>query len=153
MKEHFQLLFQYEKWATGRVIGAMKQLHAEDEKCLEWMAHILLAQLIWYSRLTNNVVDFTAWDKKTMEECEEMFESNTKLWAEYFEQLEEKDLLQKITYKNLKGEPFEDKVKDILTHVINHSTCHRGQIIARLKGQLPILPSTDYIFFFREQKQ
>jgi uncharacterized damage-inducible protein DinB len=153
MKEHFQLLFQYEKWATGRVLDAMKQLPVQDEKCLEWMAHILLAQLIWYARLTNTNPPTTAWEKKTVEECEKMFDGNTKLWAVYWSNIDEKDLHKKISYNNLKGDAFEDITKDILNHVINHSTYHRGQIIAKLKGQLPTLPSTDYIFFFRENRQ
>ncbi len=152
MKEHFQLLFQYEKWATDRVLAAMKQLPVQDEKCLEWMAHILLAQLIWYSRVANTASPSTAWEKKTLAECVRMFEVNTILWAEYCKQLTDTELQKTIAYKNIKGDAFEEKVKDILTHVINHSTYHRGQIIAALKGKLPTLPSTDYIFFFREKQ-
>jgi len=67
--------------------------------------------------------------------------------------LDEKNLATIIAYKNFKGDSFENRVEDILTHVINHSTYHRGQIIAQLKGQLPSLPSTDYILFIREQTQ
>ena len=153
MKEHFQLLFQYEKWATNRVLDAMKQLPVQDEKCLEWMAHILLAQLIWYARLTNTNAPATGWEKKTIEECEKMFDNYTKLWVDYWNNLDEKDLLKKVSYKDTKGNPYENITKHILTHVINHSTYHRGQIIAQLKGQLPTLPSTDYILFIREQRQ
>ncbi|MGP8217352.1 MAG: DinB family protein [Bacteroidia bacterium] len=150
MKEHTQLLFQYEKWATARVLDAMKQLPIQDEKCLEWMAHILLAQQIWYSRLNYISGPHSGWEKKTLAECVKLFESNTNLWADYCNNLNEAELLKTITYKNTKGDTFENNVKDILTHVINHSTYHRGQIIAALKGKLPTLPSTDYIFFMRE---
>lgn len=151
MKEQILLLFEYEKLATGRVLDTMNKLHAEDEKCTEWMAHILLAQLIWYSRLIDEVSDTTPWDKRTFDDCLEMFEDMTRLWANYCSELDEKKLQQTISYKNTKGESFENSIKDILTHVINHSTYHRGQIIARLKGQLPSLPSTDYILFIREK--
>lgn len=151
MKEQFKLLFEYEKWATGKVLDAMNKLHAEDEKCTDWMAHILLAQLIWYTRLLNDVPEFTPWEKKTFEDCLEMFEDNTRLWNEYCLALDERKLTEVISYKNTKGDTFKNSVKDILTHVINHSTYHRGQIIARLKGQLPSLPSTDYILFIREK--
>jgi uncharacterized damage-inducible protein DinB len=149
MKEHYMQLFQYEKWATGKVLDAMRQLSVQDEKCLEWMAHILMAQLVWYSRLVNSADQYMPWDKKTFEECISLYEGNTKYWEEYLKPLDEKEFARTITYKNTKGDAFENKIKDILTHVINHSTYHRGQIIAKLKGQLPLLPSTDYIFYIR----
>lgn len=149
MKEHYIQLFEYEKWATGEVLDAMKQLPVQDEKCLEWMAHILMAQLVWYSRIVNSKEQYMPWDKRTFEECISLYENNSKCWAEYIGGLDEKDFAETISYKNTKGDSFENKMKDILTHVINHSTYHRGQIIAKLKGQLPSLPSTDYILYIR----
>jgi hypothetical protein len=53
MKEHFVKLFEYDKWATARVLGAMKQLQTQDEKCLEWMGHLLTARLVWHARVEN----------------------------------------------------------------------------------------------------
>ena len=151
MKEHFLQLFRYEKWATARVLDAMKQLPVQDEKCLEWMAHILLAQQIWYSRLTGNQGPRSGWEKKTLIECFSMYNGNMQEWEEYCQQLDESFLTKTVKYKTLDGKDFESSVKDILTHVINHSTYHRGQIIAKLKGQLPTLPSTDFIFYLREK--
>jgi len=151
MKEHFIKLFEYDKWATGRVLGAMKQLQTQDEKCLEWMGHILTAQLVWYSRVENIGKTYNLWGGRTLEECLSMYEEISKLWEEFIYKLMEKNLSNTISYKNFKGDSFENTVEDILTHVINHSTYHRGQIIAQLKGQLTSLPGTDYIVFIREK--
>ena len=51
---------------------------------------------------------------------------------------------------NSKGETFSNKIKDILFHIINHSTYHRAQIATDLKqnGIEPI--NTDYIFYKRK---
>lgn len=151
LREHFLELFRYEKWATAKVLDAMKQLPVQDAKCAEWMTHILMAQIIWHSRLVQNGKNYSPWEKKTFDECMEMYDSNTKLWNEYCSTLTDEGLMQIVKYQNTKGDAFESVVKDILIQVINHSTYHRGQIIAKLKGQLPTLPSTDYLFYVREK--
>ena len=48
-----------------------------------------------------------------------------------------------------KGNLFENKIDDILFHIINHSTYHRGQIMMlfRESGLEPIF--SDYIFHKR----
>lgn len=54
-----------------------------------------------------------------------------------------------VTYKNTKGELFKKSIADILVHVSNHSTYHRGQINARLRSldaDVNIF-STDYIYY------
>jgi len=149
MKKHYILLFGYEKWATGKVLDAMKQLPEQDEKCVEWMAHILMAQLIWYSRSDHKQINYTPWEKKKFDECLKLYNELSILWFNFCNNLTEEDLMKVINYTNSKGESYQNTLQDILTHVINHSTYHRGQIIAKLKGQLPSLPSTDFILFRR----
>ena len=65
------------------------------------------------------------------------------------EKFEAVDLNNIILYKTTKGQAFENKTSDILFHIINHSTYHRGQIAAdfRQTGTEPL--STDYIFYKR----
>jgi uncharacterized damage-inducible protein DinB len=149
MKEHLALLLRYEKWANKKILDAIKQLPVPDEKCLELMSHILLVQMVWYSRIIKQ--DSPAvWDKKNIDELYEMYETNNKVLDAFLSKLSENDTTQNIEYKNTKGASFHNSVKDILTHLFNHSTYHRGQIVERLKGKLPQMPSTDFIVFFRE---
>lgn len=58
-----------------------------------------------------------------------------------------------IRYRNSNGEQFDNSIADILTHVINHSSYHRGQIfkMLRQKGEEPI--NTDYITYARSVMQ
>jgi uncharacterized damage-inducible protein DinB len=52
-----------------------------------------------------------------------------------------------IEYKNLKGDAFAKPVWEILLHVVNHGTYHRGQIAAMLRQLGHVPPSTDFIYF------
>ncbi|UPT65543.1 MAG: hypothetical protein M0D57_13455 [Sphingobacteriales bacterium JAD_PAG50586_3] len=54
-----------------------------------------------------------------------------------------------LEYKNSRGDAWNSTYEDILTHIANHGTYHRGQIASRLKeiGVQP--PTTDYIAYSR----
>jgi uncharacterized damage-inducible protein DinB len=41
------------------------------------------------------------------------------------------------------------RIEDAIIHLINHSSYHRGQIVARMKGHVAELPLSTYILFAR----
>jgi uncharacterized damage-inducible protein DinB len=55
-----------------------------------------------------------------------------------------------MTYRSLKGIESTSSLRDILTHVVNHSTYHRGQIARGIKAKGGVPPVTDFIAFARE---
>jgi uncharacterized damage-inducible protein DinB len=57
------------------------------------------------------------------------------------------DLNETITYKNSKGNLYEGTVRDILFHITNHFTHHKGQLISDLRQQGIEPLVTDYIFY------
>ena len=60
------------------------------------------------------------------------------------------DLTHSFRYKNTKGNTFENSFSQVLFHIVNHGTHHRGQINLLLKREdLPTLVN-DYIFYRRE---
>lgn len=71
-------------------------------------------------------------------------------WIDWVGEATEEMLLEKLAYKNMKGDPFEQPVSEILLHLPNHGTYHRGQLVTMLR-QLGIekMPQTDYILFSR----
>jgi len=54
-----------------------------------------------------------------------------------------------IEYKNSSGRVFHNRVQDVIFHVANHSTYHRGQMAAEFKqsGLNPLV--TDFIVYKR----
>jgi uncharacterized damage-inducible protein DinB len=55
-----------------------------------------------------------------------------------------------VSYQTTEGTPFSNQLNHVLTHLINHSTYHRGQITNSLKGKIKLV-STDFVFFLREK--
>jgi uncharacterized damage-inducible protein DinB len=150
MKEQIATLFEYEKWANAGILNALAQLKETDDKCLELMSHILLVQMVWYSRIAG-VAAPPVWAKKSLEQCREIFAVNNKILTPFIAQQTNETLKKIIAYKNTKGDKFSNSAMQILTHLFNHSTYHRGQIVERLKGKIPVMPVTDFIVFIREK--
>lgn len=149
MKEHFLKLFDYERWADAKIIGAMRQVSAPNEKALELFSHVVESREVWLDRVKNGMNASSTWKERDFESGAEITFENLNEWKRFLEDAGEEDLHRIISYKNMKGEPFKTLIKDIMTHVVNHSTQHRGQIVLLLKGQIASLP-IDYIVYNRE---
>jgi uncharacterized damage-inducible protein DinB len=92
--------------------------------------------------------DFGVWQLHNSEDLKNIDREN---YLKTLEILEQYEIDQKVTYTNLKGQTFSNSIRDILFHVINHSTYHRGQIASELKqcGIDPIV--SDFIFYSRKE--
>jgi uncharacterized damage-inducible protein DinB len=91
------------------------------------------------------------WPDFTVDQCEVQIADLARLWRDFLDQLSPAGLLEKVTYRNSKGEPWTSTVEDILTHVVLHSAYHRGQIASQVRsgGEQPAY--TDYIHAVRQR--
>lgn len=150
MKAYFTRLFNYDRHASLLISDAIMQAGKPD-KAARLVAHMLAAQVVWLNRCKGltppaNVL----WPDWPAETFEQIINENHDNWTTYLDGLVANDFDVPVSYKNLKGEPFENRLCDILAHVINHGTHHRAQagqhLIAAGMDKLPI---TDYIFYLR----
>lgn len=132
-KKVLELIFQNEKTYTDIA-----------EKL---MNHSLNAHHVWNRRILGGEAEIGIWEISALEKLPQFNEGN---FEESLGILQNFDLEQIIEYKTSKGERFGSKIHEIIYHIINHSTYHRGQIITALKsgGAEPI--ATDYIFYRRK---
>lgn len=74
-------------------------------------------------------------------------------WANWVSAATEAALAHEFIYRNNKREQFKQPVADVLIHLFNHQSYHRGQIVTMLRqlGATQI-PALDYIVFTRKGK-
>ncbi len=164
MKESLKDYTKYNIWANERICRILEQLPADilDKEIKssfssirKTLYHIWDAETIWHKRL--NGKSLKEWPSETFkgsfEEFKTEFLGGSGKFFMYVLNKEPKQLEQSLTYKNIKGETFTNKICHIIQHVVNHSTFHRGQIITMLRteGVTELLP-TDFIAFARENK-
>lgn len=126
------------------------QSKGADERSLELLAHILSAELLWLERIEQQPQSSAVWPKTTLENCVKQAKTMSPRWREFLAKSKDGDLVQKITYKNSKGEPWTSTIDDILTHVIMHSAYHRGQIASHMRAQGKAPAYTDFIHAVRQ---
>lgn len=161
MLEYFRTLVRYNIWARDRFIHAVKEMSKEDflrdlgdgvGSVRDKLAHILGAENVWFDRLDGL-------DAPKFPLASEFPDQETlaRRWQEVGARIEklaaamtEDGLHKRYTYKSLQGQEFTSELWEILGHLMNHGTYHRGQaasLIRRIAGKPPV---TDMIAFFRD---
>lgn len=147
MKKQFIDLLEYNSHFNQLLIKIyLENKDSFNEKMISLLNHILNAQQVWNSRIIFED-SFGVWqinlDEKLLENNQSNFENSFKI-------LSERNLDEIIVYRNSKGDEFQNSIREIFFHFINHSTYHRGQIAMLMKqaGLEPI--NTDYIFYKRK---
>ncbi|MEM6844378.1 MAG: DinB family protein [Bacteroidota bacterium] len=145
----FHRLYQYNQDTNERLIHYLDENLVSHEQINLWMNHMLNAHFIWLSRLKGEAPPYTVWQKHNRSQW---LIINRQAWEATQQFLDATgDLSQVITYQNSKGASFQNRVDDVLWHVLNHSTHHRGQIstVVRQQGLTP--KPMDYIFYIRQE--
>jgi uncharacterized damage-inducible protein DinB len=88
-----------------------------------------------------------------MKELSQALLLQNKLWNEWISGNQEYMLQHVFQYQNSKREQFKQPVYQMLLHLFNHGTYHRGQLVNLLR-QLGVekIPATDFIIWSRKQK-
>ena len=154
MKDYFIKLLNYDRHANLQLNELIFNAN-QPQEAVKLMAHLLMAQQVWLSRCKNTFAPTnTIWPDWQAVQFKYLIEENSKAWIDHLETLTADDFSRIINYKNSKGDEFNDKLIDILAHLVNHGTHHRAQIGQQLKlAGLEQLPPTDYIFYVRQQTQ
>jgi len=117
--------------------------------------HVWDAQEIWFTRIQGN--EISNWPSQSFtgnfEEGLKLFTENSKALFDFIESKDRAFLDTNIHYKNMKGVAYAQPVEDILFHLVNHGTFHRGQVVTMLRtlGHTN-LQSTDLITYMRIQQ-
>jgi uncharacterized damage-inducible protein DinB len=162
MLETIRLLYDYTRWADGRMFDALSKLTPEQytkdlgsslKSVRDTTVHIVSAQWIWLSRW-NGIVPKGMWNAADYPDLVSLSKPREELVRELFEFVvaqTEDSLAKPLTYKNLKGDSFSYPLGQLMLHLVNHSTYHRGQVatLIRQLGAQPI--STDLVLFYAER--
>jgi uncharacterized damage-inducible protein DinB len=150
LADYLRREFSYDEWANREVLAAIRASGGANERSLKLMSHILAAERVWLERLKNQPPSVPVWPEPNLEQCESQAAELGKLWFAFLDLITAGDVAQSVSYKNSKGEEWSSTIVDVLTHVIMHSTYHRGQIASHMRemGQAPTY--TDFIHGARQ---
>lgn len=157
--EHHRKMLAYEDESNRRVVASLrgvpadKQGAAEASKARGILAHNQMARRMWLSRLgAVGRPDWVMFPDWPLERTETEMTELDRLWGNYLETLREGDLARDVHYANSEGKQGILTIGEILTHVHNHSTYHRGQIASLVTAAGGERASTDYVTIYRRAR-
>lgn len=149
-KEFILGLLKYNHWANLQTLLSIKELKKQDEKGIHLFSHLLISQRTWLERIKKREHTFpTFWEGLSLEQCETLIDEYNKEWQDYIGDSGEKELDRICVYRSSSGELFNNTVREIIVHLVNHSSYHRGQIASLVKKSKGTPAVTDYIVFQR----
>jgi len=146
MKQFYSEFFEY-NYHINKDLAEQFKGYTEIElgtQVIRLANHILNAHEVWIGRINQAMTIKSPWEDFPIH----TFSGRNKtLYAQSLEIIKNRELCEIITYRNFAGKEGRGKISDILTHIVNHATYHRGQIalIMRANGLEPI--TSDFIHF------
>lgn len=156
--EEVTKLFNYNRWANAKALESAATL-TEDElgqdlggsfpAVMGTLGHLYSAEWVWLERLRGVSPPGLppAQEVPTLAVLKERWAVVEAGQKAFVEGLTEARMDEKVRYKNVKGEPRNYALSELLVHIVNHSTYHRGQVATMFRrlGKKPA--ATDYLVF------
>ncbi|MGQ0510159.1 MAG: DinB family protein [Betaproteobacteria bacterium] len=164
MKPHFTTLANYNAWANARIYAAARALPEESYKrnvgaffgsLHGTLNHLLVADRIWMRRFTGEgdaPAQLNAILHEDLPTLDAARKAEDARIIRYVDELPEADFGKEIDYATTTGARHRNRLRELLTHLFNHQTHHRGQahaILTVLGVREP--PPLDLMVMLRER--
>jgi uncharacterized damage-inducible protein DinB len=159
--QEIKLLHAFNSWATNRILNAVAEmppeLYTKDMKSSHGsihgtLVHMVSAEKIWCARMAGEQeakVTTTA-DVATLDDLRHAWEQVGFAMAKLLGSMTDKKLQATFTAPSPRGQTFTHTYWQVIQHVVDHSTYHRGQVITLMRQNGVVPPNTGLIAFYRE---
>lgn len=150
----------YTTWATARLLAAAAELSPEeqtrdfgtaDKSVVGTLAHIFAADRVWMARVHGRPPGkFITPEDRDLALLQREWPALLELWKGWGASLTDESVAMAITYQDTKGNTWSSPLWQIVLHVVNHGTHHRGQVSGFLRAMGHVPPPLDLIAYYRE---
>jgi uncharacterized damage-inducible protein DinB len=161
-KEDLGRLLEYTVWANHTVMRVAATLSPDDFKrdlgsshggVRGTLTHMMGAEWIWLERFkgvspTRGIDESEFADIVALRDRWTLIEAHR---ADWFRSLRETDGAAPVAFRTLAGVAYETPLWQLLQHVANHASYHRGQVITLMRQLGARVASTDMLFWDRER--
>jgi uncharacterized damage-inducible protein DinB len=149
---------RYTAWASKLIVDAASTLTEEeltrdfksaDKSVLGTLVHVFAADRVWLGRIQGTppakFIDPETDMKLSV--LENDWPKVLEGWQQWADSID--DFTRKFAYKDLAGNSYESPHWQVVLHVVNHGTHHRGQASAMIRSMGYTPPKLDLIFYYR----
>jgi uncharacterized damage-inducible protein DinB len=155
---YFGEFARYNAWANERLYGACSELADAERKAARpaffgsihrTLNHLLVADRIWISRLVGKAHGIAGLDQELYGDFNELRTARgqeDRRLVTVVAGYDEGSLAGELAYRNMAGEEKRTPLVQVLAHIFNHQTHHRGQVHGMLSGTAVAPPSLDLLY-------
>ena len=161
LKKYFIELSEFNIWANNRVCDWLDKISEQQwnqpvvssfNSIYKTILHTVASEKIWEERLKgkSNLEMLTATFNGSKEELLQLWKEISLKFKKMIEEMPETLFEQNLLYKNTKGVEYNLPYYQLIAHVVNHSTYHRGQVVTMLRQVgFTDVDSTDITSYFK----
>jgi uncharacterized damage-inducible protein DinB len=163
MKAILQQYCAYNTWANQTLFDAIQALPTEQQTAevpssfpslLKTVLHMWDAEYIWWQRvkLQERIVrPSDQFNGSFAEAAQEALRQNRQ-WEQWINNAQDRVLEHVFQYQNSRKESFKQPIYEMLLHLFNHGTYHRGQLVTMMRALgVEKIPPTDFIVWSRKK--
>jgi uncharacterized damage-inducible protein DinB len=151
---------EYTAWASRLLVDAAAQLSPEeltrdfqtaDRNVLETLIHVYAADRLWLSRFDGGPhPGFVTDADRSLAVLQNEWPVLHERWKQWAAGITDAGAAAPVVYTDMKGRHWTQPLWQLVLHVVNHGTHHRGQVAGfiRTMGHTP--PLTDLVYYYRE---
>jgi len=153
-----RLQLDYTAWATQRLLDIAAKLPPEEltrdfqtsDKCvLHTLAHIYAGDRIWLSLVRAEPrATFADPEDRDLTLLQTEWPALHQRWKLWMRDVSEADAAEKVSFKDAHGNPHMKPVWQVVLHVVNHGTHHRGQVSGFLRAMGHTPPPLDLMEYY-----
>ncbi len=145
----------YTSWASARLMEAVRDLSdtelrqdfgTADKTLIGTLVHIFGADRIWLSRVQGHSSELVPGpeyhDPAVLQPAWKSIRDGWESWANG---MSDGDLQREISYHDLRRNPWHTPLWQVVLHVVNHGTHHRGQAAGFLRSMGHVPPPLDLV--------
>lgn len=144
--------YDYNQYANERLLEVMAGVSEEDlAEVVETLSHVAAAQINWLERWQTGVNRQSTVElqeaMRTLSQLRGSFEQSHAGLRQYVAGLTDADLERALAYRDSAGNACERVLWQLMTHVANHGTYHRGEAAAALTALGHSPGDLDFVFW------
>ena len=146
-------LIDHMAWADARThasIAAMPESAARG-RAVSIFAHIVAIEHAWLARFEQRTAEHAQWPEWSLEAASALATSSAAGLHSIATAAGSEGLNDPITYRTRTGAEGQNALWEILMHIVQHGTYHRGQIALLVREGGGVPASTDFSTYLRER--
>ena len=155
LREHLA----YSAWASQRLVQAASELteaelvrdfQTSDRSVLGTLVHTFAADRVWLARLRQSQrLQYSSEADYKLSVLQNDWPELYRQWDELLAGWYDDAVCADLTYQDMRGRTWIQPIWQLVLHVVNHGTHHRGQVSGFLRAMGRVPPVLDLVAFYR----